>query len=345
MALKFIEVLKVEAHIESLLYRYDCVIIPGFGGFVTNPRGAEIRKGNDQFSPPSREITFNENLTRNDGLLADAIAAKDQVTYNFAVQQIEEFNAENLERLATGNEVEFNGVGKFRRDGAGILAFEPSIKANFLRGSFGLSSFHSPTIRRDTVGHSIEKKILKALPKESPAQASSTVAQDRVNILKYWPAAAVIVIMIVSSTLLLKTDVLNHVSINYANLNPFADTIERVYQSRSEDRLPKEVDSGKDEIELWLESIPAEPIVIPKAVVKVVKRFHVIGGCFEHKVNANKLLRRLKRKGFEPQLVGSNKRGLHRVAFGSYETSWEARKALKKIKRNYMRSAWLYVAR
>ena len=63
---------------------------------MINPRGAEIRQGNDHFYPPAREITFNENLTRNDGLLADAIAAKEEVGYEAAVKLIEKFNAGNI---------------------------------------------------------------------------------------------------------------------------------------------------------------------------------------------------------------------------------------------------------
>jgi len=338
--------LKVEAHIESLLYRYDCVIIPGFGGFVMNPKGAAIRKGNDQFYPPTREITFNENLTRNDGLLADAIAAKDEVSYDVAVQQIEEFNRKSQARLAAGDEVEFSGVGTFRRDTAGVLTFEANSNTNFWRASFGLGSFHSPAIQRDTVGRTIEKQILKALPKEVAADATTRVAKDRVNILKYWPAAAVIVLMIVSSTVLVKTEVLNKLSLGYSDLNPFADTVESVYHSRSKNTTPEAVDSAKDEIERWLENVPEQRNVKPEKVAKVnvVKRFHIIGGCFQQKVNANKLIRRLKRKGFEAHFVGKNRRGLQRVAFGSYETDSEARRALKKIKRNHMWSAWLYVS-
>ncbi len=67
---------------------------------MVNPKKAEIRNGNHQFYPPAREITFNQNLTRNDGLLCDAVAAADKVTYETAVRQVEEFNKENRRRLS-----------------------------------------------------------------------------------------------------------------------------------------------------------------------------------------------------------------------------------------------------
>ena len=325
------------------MYRYDCVIIPGFGGFVINPKSATINKRNDKFYPPSREITFNQNLTRNDGLLADCIAAKEEVSYELAVQKIEAFNKDNEEKLSLGATVQFHGAGEFTRDTTGVLRFEPNSDANLLRSSFGFSSFHSPAIKRDTVERTIEKKILKALPQEAPV-AGVTKSRKGVNIVKYWPAAAVILLLLVASTLLVKTGTLDNISINYSDLNPFGDTVESVYDVRVNDTKIETAPEEKDEIDLWLESIPEAPK--PDVVkTKVIKRYHVIGGCFGVKANADKLIRRLKRKGFDPQLVGKNRRGLQRVAFGSYETRGEAKKALREVKHNHMKSAWLYVSK
>ena len=312
---------------------------------MTNPKAAEIHQGNDQFYPPAREITFNQNLTRNDGLLCDTLAAANNVSYDVAVKRVDDFNRENLKRLSEGLEVELKEVGIFRKDTSGILVFEPNREANFLRSSFGLSSFRSPAIQRDSVERKIEKQILKALPKEAPAAANVTVAKEGINLIKYWPAAAVLLVLIVASSVLMKSDVLNNISINYSDLNPFDTSSESVYGSRTENFKLLEPKMEKDEIDLWLESIPDETAVKEVKKSNVVKRFHVIGGCFEIKSNADKMMRRLKQKGFEPSLVGKNRRGLQRVAFGSYETRSEARRALKKIKRTQMKSAWLFVSR
>ena len=97
-----------------------------------------------------------------------------------------------------------------------------------------------------------------------------------------------------------------------------------------------------DEVDVWLKSIPKEPVA--KTIKpKIIKRFHVIGGCFKIRANANKLMNRLKRKGFDPQMVGKNSRGLYRVAYGSYETKSAAKRALRNVKKNHIKSAWLFV--
>ena len=61
-------------YLKDLLYRYDCVIVPNFGGFITNNTSAQIHRSTHTFYPPSKQVGFNVNLSYNDGLLANYIA-------------------------------------------------------------------------------------------------------------------------------------------------------------------------------------------------------------------------------------------------------------------------------
>ena len=64
-------------YINDLLYRYDCVIVPNFGGFITNIIGANVSAEKNTFYPPKKQITFNVYLQHNDGLLANYIASSE----------------------------------------------------------------------------------------------------------------------------------------------------------------------------------------------------------------------------------------------------------------------------
>ena len=75
-------------YISDLLYRYECVIVPEFGGFVTNKIGAKINESNDTFYPPSKQITFNSHLNINDGLLANYIASLENISFDEASKAI-----------------------------------------------------------------------------------------------------------------------------------------------------------------------------------------------------------------------------------------------------------------
>ena len=72
--------IELAQHIEALLLENDCVIVPGFGGFVAHYAPATHVKEENLFLPPTRIIGFNSQLKLNTGcelslLLAGAASA------------------------------------------------------------------------------------------------------------------------------------------------------------------------------------------------------------------------------------------------------------------------------
>jgi cell division septation protein DedD/nucleoid DNA-binding protein len=68
--------------------------------------------------------------------------------------------------------------------------------------------------------------------------------------------------------------------------------------------------------------------------------FHVIGGCFSEKDNANRLVETLQSKGYPAHILDVHK-GLHRVAYSTYAMRSEALDALKFVKEEEHSGAWL----
>ena len=68
-------------YIKDLLYRYDCVIVPDFGGFISNKISAKINEQSHTFYPPSKQLGFNHHLTHNDGLLANYVASAENISF------------------------------------------------------------------------------------------------------------------------------------------------------------------------------------------------------------------------------------------------------------------------
>ena len=135
----------------------------------------------------------------------------------------------------------------------------------------------------------------------------------------------------------------------YTVLNPFKANVSASYAPRDNPVLNELTTSAlsKDEADVWLETVHREKVdkVVRKEKPQKVMRFFVIGGCFALYDNAERLVKKLRRKGFDAQLVGKNKRNLHRVAYGGYETRREAKRELRKIKKEQIQSAWLFVKR
>ena len=110
-------------YISDLLYRYECVIVPKFGGFVTNNKSARIDGSNHTIFPPYKQITFNAHLTNNDGLLANYIASVDHISYECAVNYIK-FEIDAWNEKLKNQELNLNGLVTFNMF-ADQLLFEP----------------------------------------------------------------------------------------------------------------------------------------------------------------------------------------------------------------------------
>ncbi|MDB0040151.1 SPOR domain-containing protein [Polaribacter sp.] len=136
----------VEKYINELLYRYDCVIVPNFGGFITNKIGAKVNSFTDTFHPPTKQITFNTHLKQNDGLVVSYIAAVENISFEKALAKINASVASWNESLKNGAVV-FENIGALAFNEKKQLIFEPQKEHNFLTNSFGLSTVSSPAIK------------------------------------------------------------------------------------------------------------------------------------------------------------------------------------------------------
>ena len=70
-----------------------------------------------------------------------------------------------------------------------------------------------------------------------------------------------------------------------------------------------------------------------KKVDKAVNtnKYHLIAGCFSSINNAQRMVSSLIEQGHSSKIIGENKRGLHMVAYNSYASKVEARRAQKDL--------------
>ena len=153
----------VEKYINELLYRYDCVIVPNFGGFITNKIGAKVNSFTHTFHPPTKQITFNTHLKQNDGLVVSYIAAVENISFEKALAKINASVASWNESLKNGAVV-FENIGALAFNAEKQLIFEPQKEHNFLTNSFGLSTVSSPAIKHP-VHASTSKSVIPLFAK------------------------------------------------------------------------------------------------------------------------------------------------------------------------------------
>ncbi|HCO67449.1 MAG TPA: hypothetical protein DIT04_06810 [Dysgonomonas sp.] len=127
------------SHINYLIQKHDCVIIPDFGGFVISHEGASIMP-NGSIMPPKVSVGFNPDLRSNDGLLAESYMTTYSISYDEASQKIEEAVKRLRIILGMKHPVQIGHLGKLSLDKNNRLTFLPNENLSiFHPDTFGLS--------------------------------------------------------------------------------------------------------------------------------------------------------------------------------------------------------------
>ena len=308
--------MQLSLYISELLYRYECVVVPGFGAFLTHKMSAEIDSQAEVFYPPKKRLSFNEQLIHNDGVLANHIASSEKVSYENALAKIAKQVAEIQQNLNQNEAVSLKFVGDLRRCKTGGLEFDPSYNLNYMTSAFGLSQFVAPEIKRD-----IPLTIVGAEEKETKLIFTSRKRLKN-SVIKY---AAVALILLGLGGFVLSNAYLQH--IEKENI---------VAQTKARIALDNQIQEAT-----FLVNTPLPAITID--IKKPSGSFQIGAGAFRVKANSERKLRQLKRLGFNARLIGQNRYGLYQVVFESYKERRTAEFALYDIKRTQDPAAWLLI--
>lgn len=182
----------IRKHIKELLFLHDCVIIPGFGGFVTNYQSAEIQRFKNVIYPPSKSLMFNKRLRTNDGILVNHIAKQEKIDYRTAEEKVRQ-SADTWNRLIDGKGMLlFPDIGKLYINSSNTLVFLPELRKNYLTETFGLKpiAYSLPEPKSAKI---IEMERKKNAPVE---ETESGEEQPKSNTGKWVAAAAAAVILL-----------------------------------------------------------------------------------------------------------------------------------------------------
>lgn len=295
----------ITAFIRELLFGHDCVIIPGFGGFIGNYSPARIDKSTGTFYPPVKQISFNRNLNHNDGLLVGRISLSARINYGDARSLVEDFVAGVRKKLEKGEKVVFDKIGSFINNNEGNLQFEPDQNVNYHLDSYGLEPFQCLPLE----GYDVRKRIIRHLDKD-PLRQNSV----RKIVLR---AAVIVPLLTLIVAVSLKTNLFSSRA-ETLNLNPLV-TAEFENNKKAVDEgniidsslVKEESPISKKEESVTSVAAPVVPEVI-KPAVKETSGYFVITGSFKSKENADSQVNILKEEGFSPEIVTLDN-GFYRV--------------------------------
>jgi hypothetical protein len=326
--------------ISELLFSNDCVIVPGFGGFVTNYATAKIHPVSHTFYPPSKSVLFNSKLLSDDGLLLHFISINENISYEDTRLRVEEFVRNCIFSLDEGKTVRLERIGKIRKDEDGRYLFDPDTTVNYLEESYGLPTFISPPILRSSMHKRLEKKFADRRPRPVNEMKNRSV---------YWAAVVLVPVLLLTGWIIFNP-VSKFVGSQQSGVITIPETeINNVVSGKAElntNSIPvttlKDTDfSNSGNVPGQNNEAEAVPPQIKEKINISESKFYVIGGAFKIRENADKLLAVLRGEGYLAEDAGQNPAGLYMISYFSSEDKSEALVNLAAIRREKNPSAWL----
>lgn len=303
--------MQLSIYISDLLYRYECVILPGLGALLTQNKPAHIDKETHTFYPPSKVLSFNRHLQTNDGLLANHIAKSENTTYEAALFRLRAEIKTLKIKLDKGETITISNIGTLKSNKNSSLEFIAEPTSNFLTEAFGLSSFISSKVVREVSEKKTEQPVLLFTPQKRS-----------IPYLKY----AAIGLLAIGLSGMGGVYMYNN-QVNQHNI---------VEKQKANSLVENQIQQATFVVNRPLPSLTV-------AVKKPVGNFHLIAGAFRMEENAYTKIEQLKEKGYPARSIGVNKYGLHQVVYSSFENKNDALNELRNVKRNENQDAWLLV--
>ena len=309
--------MKIEQYISQLLFRYQCVTVPGFGAFLTEFQSAQLDENSHSFYPPKKMVSFNPFIKNNDGLLANHLAQAEKISYEIAVNSIQnEVSHWKTKILEFGN-ISLKNIGDFSLNSENNIVFVPIDQINYLTASFGLSSFVSPAVKREVYKVEVEQLEEKAPVIFTPEK------RRNYSVLKY------------AAVFLLSAGITGTVGYKYYENKIAQETL------IVETNVQKKVNQKIQEATFYISNpLPTVTLTVPAEKLP----YSVVAGAFRIESNAEEQYQRLLELGFKKaKRLAPNKHGLFPVVYGSYSTYSEAHEAMKNIQKLDNKDAWLLV--
>jgi len=307
--------MRLEQHIAPLLYRHHCVVVPEFGAFLTQRRAAYYNVKTQSFLPPSKSLSFNEQLQTSDGVLVSYIAAVQSCSYEQALEELMTVVQGWKSDLVNGISLDLEDIGLLSKNTEGALVFQPYHHQNYLLDSFGLSPVHAAALQLPALSG------VRKLPQD---ELHSEFKLGK-SFMKY-AAIGLIAVSTALGGLQLRSSYENNTILAAKTAQ---ETITKTLQEANF-FSDNPIDLPALEIEL---SLP-----------KPAQHYFIVAGSFIKEKNAKEQLELLKTQGYpNASIIGQNAYGLYQVGLQAFAEEMEARRFLSSARSNGSEAAWLLI--
>jgi CCDC81-like prokaryotic HU domain 1/CCDC81-like prokaryotic HU domain 2/SPOR domain len=346
----------VTTHIEELLFEQDCVVIPSFGGFVTNFSGSQIEKSNKFIFPPNKWLAFNELLKHDDGLLSNYIARKENISRENASELIKFFVSDTKDTLKSYGKFSFSNLGNITLTDNNNLLFQPKNSLNFLNDSFGLSPITLPEINDLLVAELVipeikpsfdNRKIVVEDREEVFAEVVENENQEEVVYFRKRSRIIPILSFVAGISLLgMGIYLLDNKNVtDQSSFFPWANSSTKSFEKTIIQKkeipvianIPTSIPENTKDLTLENDNFITN-------VNTINKNYFVIVGSFGNEKNAKNLVSQLKKQGYSDAqiLLPNSGEKLIKVSSSSFLTESKANEDSKEVGQKLNQATWVY---
>lgn len=314
-------------HIEYLLLRKECVILPGVGAFIATQCSARINEVDGEILPPVREITFNPEVTADDGTLAHSLARANSKGFEEGRDMVRRHVERLLQEMENGGKAPVGNLGVLYRKDSGKVCFMPRATRDRLAQLSGACkvSYIPQTIREK------ETATIKS-------QASRNYYVIRIPKKLAHGAAAAVVMVILCLSIALPT-VKDNTHLNRASIVPV--------ESIRKENAPKKVPAVQESTPITADTPLAneyEGDAMSAAMNSAERRHYLIIGTFATRKGAEVYCRQNSKLGEEWEIC-PGKSGIWRVAYAKGSKGELQEKMNSREFRDRFSGAWIWTSK
>lgn len=315
--------MQLEHYITQLLYRYHCVVVPQFGAFLAQTVSAKIGAESQTVHPPTKIISFNQQLQENDGLLISFISKALHLEYDSLLDEVQQTVAQWQLTLQEEKSLTLEGLGTLSLGAHQKIQFLPQQRTNYLVTSFGLADVGAAPVVREELKKDIEL-IEDRVPFVFTPQKREAI--EKRPWLRY---AAIGLLCIALGT--------SGYQLRQSQQQQQAFLVRQQVQEVVSKEIQEATFFDTDPLEL-----PALRLNVNKGKVQQQGPLHhVVAGAFRIQANADKKITALSQQGYRATYIGTNAYGLHQVAYGSFTNATDALRLYREIKRTTSPDVWI----
>lgn len=340
--------IELAQHIEKLLLDNDCVVIPGFGGFVVHHTPALWDDEQGLFLPPTRTIGFNPRLTMNDGLLVQSYIESYHTNFSEAARQVNTYVEKLIDLLYEKGEIELINIGILRLDENNSYQFIPFNDKIISPAYYGLDAFNIKPLG--------DLSVVSTITNMKNGAKKEIKLKNNYSALRYVAAIAAAIVLFFHLSIPVENKYTDH--LNQANLLPselfgfldnqsvithevniLPDCTHHIEPSGSKQLNDILADEKKQE------EINKTEVTETELTINIIQnnpgKYHIIVGSLIDMRSAHELAYKLKSQGNPGAsiLIGNGKIRVSALSFASQN---DARNVLRHMRKyDSFKTAWI----